>query len=168
MRNMYTQWLYNTSERGFTLLFAALLASLVTALGLAMFSIAKKELILSSLGRDSQFAFYTADTGAECAMYWDFRYDAFATSTVYTGATTCGGADLADFPVGDPKYDGVPGMGGAAISTFWFESGGRCAYVTVTKQDARALTTVEALGYNTACSDTTNPRRLERAVRAVF
>ena len=160
--------MYNKDQRGFTLLFAALLASLLTALGLAMFSIAQKEVVLSSLGRDSQFAFYAADTAAECAMYWDFRYDAFKESEVYAEATVCAGSALADFAPSHPRYDGVIGMGGADVSTFWFESEGRCAYVTVTKRDSHPFTTVEALGYNTPCDDTTNPRRLERAVRAVF
>lgn len=70
-----------SKERGFTLLLAALVASIVLALGTAIYSIAIKQLTLSSLGRDSQFAFYAADTMAECALYNDIRLGAFATST---------------------------------------------------------------------------------------
>ncbi|MAZ67603.1 hypothetical protein CL652_02435 [bacterium] len=152
---------------------AALVASLLTALGLAMFSIAQKEVVLSSLGRDSQFAFYAADTGAECALLWDFKYDAFATSTVYSSTSTpatCAGQQLQDFPTpyetGNP--DGVFGLGGTYSSTFWFEPNGYCVYVTVTKQDTNSRTIVESLGYSTPCSQPDHPRRLERAVRAVF
>jgi len=65
----------NTGSRGFTLLLAALVASIVLALGTSIYEIATKEVQLSSLGRDSQFAFYAADTAAECALYWDFRYN---------------------------------------------------------------------------------------------
>ena len=62
------------NEAGFTLLIAALVASVVLALGASIFDLAQKEVTLSSIGRDSQFAFYAADTAAECALYWDFRY----------------------------------------------------------------------------------------------
>jgi hypothetical protein len=161
------------TEAGFTLMLAVLIASLLTALGLAMFSIAQKEIVLSSLGRDSQFAFYAADTGAECALLWDFKYDAFSTSTTYTSTSTpatCADQQLQDFPTpyetGNP--DGVSGLGGASQSTFWFEPEGYCVYVTVTKQEGQPRTTVESLGYSTPCSQPNNVRRLERAVRAIF
>jgi Tfp pilus assembly protein PilX len=68
-------------ERGFTLMLAALVSSIVLALGTSIYEIAQKEVQLSALGRDSQFAFYAADTAAECALYWDFRYSYFATSS---------------------------------------------------------------------------------------
>lgn len=46
-------------------------SSIVLSIGLSLFNIVQKELILSGTGRDSQFAFYSADGGVECAMYWD-------------------------------------------------------------------------------------------------
>src|SRR5229473_174899 len=67
-----------TNQKGFTLLLAALISSIVLSLGAAIFSIAQKELALSSVGRNSQFAFYAADTAAECALYWDVRFSAFS------------------------------------------------------------------------------------------
>ncbi len=69
------------TKRGFTLLLAALVASIVLALGSSIFTIAKKQITLSSLGRDSQFAFYAADTVAECALYYDVRFSSSATSS---------------------------------------------------------------------------------------
>src|SRR5581483_9987816 len=69
-------------NKGFAMLFAVLVASLLLAIGISIFNLTVKELILSSSGRESQFAFYAADTGAECAIYWDFKgVDIFATST---------------------------------------------------------------------------------------
>src|SRR3990167_7483874 len=70
-----------SSERGFTLLLAAIVSSIVLAVGAAIFGIAQKQVLLSAIGRDSQFAFYAADTAAECALYWDFRCNYFASST---------------------------------------------------------------------------------------
>ena len=40
------------SNRGFTLLLAALVATIVLALASSIFTIAQKQLILSSIGRD--------------------------------------------------------------------------------------------------------------------
>jgi hypothetical protein len=75
---------------GFTLLLAALVASLVLSLGVSIFTIARKSILLSTMGRDSQYAFYAADTGAECALYWDLRHNHFpATSPPAT--ITCDG-----------------------------------------------------------------------------
>ncbi len=79
------------SSRGFTLLLAALVASIVLSIGTAIYSIAQKQVTLASLGRDSQYAFYAADTAAECALFWDDRPNtAFSTQTSYTSyfATT--------------------------------------------------------------------------------
>ncbi len=167
-----TLYARRASQAGFVLMLASLVASLLAALGIAMFTIAQKEIVLSSLGRDSQFAFYAADTGAECALYWDFKYDAFNTSQVYASSTsaTCAGQVLQDFPTsGDEgSSDGASGLGGTAISTFWFEPDGLCVKVTVEKQNENPRTKVEALGYSTACDDPNNRRRLERAVRATF
>lgn len=78
------------AKRGFTILLAALVASLVLALGISIFTIAQKQLILSSLGRGSQFAFYAADSGAECALYGDLRLRAFDEGATTTEITCAG------------------------------------------------------------------------------
>jgi hypothetical protein len=63
-------------EKGFTLLFAVLVSTLVLAIGASIISIALKQVILSGSARDSQFAFYAANTGVECALYWYYNgYD---------------------------------------------------------------------------------------------
>lgn len=56
---------------------AVLAASIALILGAAIANIATKEVLLSGLGRESQYAFYAADTAAECAQYWDYRYGYF-------------------------------------------------------------------------------------------
>ena len=78
------------SNRGFTILLAALVSSLVLALGISIVSIAQKQIVLSSTGKGSQFAFYAADSGAECALFFDMRFNHFSTTTPPTDIT-CGG-----------------------------------------------------------------------------
>ena len=62
-----------SDKKGFTLLFAILVSVLVLAVGASMITIALKQVILSGAGRESQFAFYAANTGVECALYWDLK-----------------------------------------------------------------------------------------------
>ena len=115
---------YN-NKRGFTLLFASLISALLLAISLAIFSISNKELVLSTTARDSQYAFYAADAGLECALYWDLQYNAFSISSPST--IVCNGLFFA-------------GMGGAGYnnaSTFEFtmSPASYCTKVSVTKYD---------------------------------
>lgn len=57
--------------RGFTIFFAVLVGSLALAIGLSIYELLVRELELSQVATQSQFAIYAADTGAECALYWD-------------------------------------------------------------------------------------------------
>ena len=159
-RNMVTQnsnlkTQTSLRQRGFTLLLATLMASLLLSIGAAIFAIVKKEVVLSSLGRDSQFAFYAADTGAECALYWDIRHDIFsATSSPYTDVK-CDGQNLGSIHF---VSFGTP-------ITFEYQPNGYCARVSVTKNATSPNTEIDARGYSTTCASiATNPRALERAI----
>lgn len=147
-----------THERGFTLLMAALVGSLVLSLGLSIVAIARKSVTLSSIGRDSQFAFYAADTGAECALYWDIRHGKFA-STTPSGDATCDGETLSlTTPATSPYTEPY------SIS-FLYEPNGYCAEVTVTKNAAHPRTEIHSNGYSVTCSQIENSARsLQRSV----
>jgi len=176
-----------THQNGFTLLLASLIASLLLSVGLSMFTIAQKEIILSSLGRDSQYAFYAADAGAECALYWDFK-NAFnpeeATHNATCNSKVIGTYELGVTPPSATSEDLVLGgksyQAGVATTNFWFEqsvsvgtNGGlrkHCINVTVVKrQDKSPATEINARGYSTGCDANGDPiinsRTLERAVR---
>jgi hypothetical protein len=146
---------------GFTILLAALVASLVLSIGISIYSVARKSVTLSTLGRDSQFAFYAADTAAECALYWDdSSRDAFSTTT--PAATISCDQDTATVEVTNASW---PGMELTVGDDNTLEPNGRCAIVTVTKRDTAPQTTIRADGYNVPCSErTTNPRTLQRSV----
>ena len=61
-------------KNGFTVFFAVLVSSLALAVGLAIYDLLQRELALSQVATQSQYAIYAADTGAECALYWDQKY----------------------------------------------------------------------------------------------
>lgn len=146
-------------HRGFTLLMSVLIASILLALGYEIYNLAVKEVTLSSAGRESQFAFFAADTGIECALHADVKLDAFATSSPLT-ELDCGTATttLARSTVGDDY-----------ITEFEFMLGGgtsiQCVNVRVTREDPKR-TTIESYGHNTCDQD--DPVRLERAIRVTY
>ena len=148
------------SERGFTLMLAALVASVALALGTAIFSLAQKELTLSSVGRDSQFAFYAADSGAECALYWDIRFQLFPTTTAQAKQLTCDS---------EQKTTSASNVNGKIVSTFEYEPNGYCAKVTVTKSNVNPRTVIDVDGYNTTCGNiSASSRSLERSVELKY
>src|SRR5665213_4595290 len=91
---------YSRRQAGFTLLIAALVASIVLSLASAIFDIAQKQVALASLSQQSQYAFYAADTAAECALYWDVRFSWFSTSTPGTAASCDGQTITLETPPG--------------------------------------------------------------------
>ena len=166
--------------KGFTIFFAMLVGSLALAIGLAIYDLTVRELDLSSTASQSQYAIYAADTGAECALYWDFKCpdadgcaisSAFATSTSNkwngrafppTTGIICNSVPI---PV-TPEFTNPA----AATTTFTFQipSGGvqtYCTSVTVAKSGTPIKTTITSKGYNAKCpSDGAAPNRLERVL----
>lgn len=152
------------AKRGFTLLISVLVGSILIALGSAIFNLVSKEIILSSSGRESQFAFFAADTGIECALYWDIKHNAFVSESPLTDVA-CGGA-----PATLTRTAGHNGSSPTLTTTFTFSlnsgAANPCAAVTVLKTTVPTSTVIASQGYNTCI--TTNPLRLERAIRVQY
>ncbi len=149
-------------QKGFTLFVALVVTGTLLLIAAGVVSLAVKQSFISASGRESQRAFYAADTGLECALYWDVKnpsgQSAFATST---GSTIFCNKDA-----NNPGNQWV--VGGAytsVINRINFLPDPYCAIVVVTK-GVGGSTKIESLGYNTC--DSSNPRRVERAVRATY
>lgn len=142
-------------QSGYALFTSIMLTGTLIVIAYATTNFAQKQLLLSTSGADSHLAFYVADSGVECAMYWDVKngptsaFDASAPGTVI-----CGGSTVAPMRVIS---------GGSVTSTFQIPVGSSCAIVAVTKTGAN--TTIESKGYNT-CGGGGN--RLERAIRITY
>ena len=67
------------SNSGFVMLFAVLLASFLVTLGVSIISISLKEIQMATAARDSQIAYYVADSARECLLYWDVKMGVFPT-----------------------------------------------------------------------------------------
>ncbi len=168
-------------SKGFAILYASLIASLVLAIGIAILNVTVKQITLSSAGRESQHAFYSADTGVECAQYLDhggggnsqcqgsiFSNDPNNPGICFTSQTTgvhydyqCIGQTL--------KFEDPPlTLSNGVTSHFYVDSNSTeniCFDVYVTKYQNGA-TTIDSRGYSTCDQNSAN--RFERAIRSSF
>ena len=175
-------------NRGMTLFIAVTIMGILLFISFAVVNITIKSTLLASSGRDSQFAFYAADSGLECALYWDSQKDAFATSTSgdVLDFKCAGSADLNSNQaiLGTSTLSRIGGGGDTnPTSTFGFvmnqglNSVPHCAIVTVYKYYAdksspldgykeTLMTYIKSRGYNTC--EMTNPRRVERGIEVTY
>jgi hypothetical protein len=64
---------YSSYNRGYTLLFAVLTATLVLGVTIFILSVSKRQFALSNIARESMYAIYAADSGIECVAGDPFR-----------------------------------------------------------------------------------------------
>ena len=167
------------NNRGYTLLFAVLVSSTVLSIGISILTISKKEFLLSSSARESTTAFYTADSGIECALYQDDTLGVFSKTAQPSSILPISCMGNSSIPV-NVNISGY-------TSTYNFDvkmqdnGSSACSSVTVAvnthwKVDSQvpggfdAQTVVTSKGYNLGwnstsktCSDA-SPRRVERAI----
>ncbi len=152
-------------EKGFALLIAIAVTGTLLLISTGMVNLALKQSNISGAGRDSQLAFYAADTGLECALYWDTKNPSGESAfNITTGVPIECNRDPVNAAV-PPGNQWV--VGGSSVSSFTmtFLPEPYCATVTVTK-NLDGTTQIESKGYNTC--DPNSPRRVERAVRATY
>lgn len=167
---------FKNSSKGVTLFIAVSIMAVLLFVSVAIANIAVKSSLFASSGRDSQFAFYAADAGMECAVYWDTRFDPsyFDVSTTSPSTSiSCGGQTLTTGAaiVGTSTLTRIGGEGvNNTLSTFGFilnqgsNSVPHCAIVTVLKTGA--TTYIKSRGYNSCVVG--NPRRVERGIEVTY
>lgn len=176
----------SAKQAGITLFIAVIVMSILLFISFAVINVALKGTLFASSGRDSQYAFYAADSGIECALYWDSKYptneSAFATSTITPSTPRtigCGGSSSVpnNMTTGDTIYGTTTltriGGGGNANPTsvfgFVLDKGANavpyCAIVTATK-NTNGTTYIKSRGYNTC--DASNLRRVERGIEVTY
>lgn len=150
----------HTSQRGFTLLVAIILSSVTLTLGLALLDIAYKHVILASTAKQSQAAFYNADSALECALYYDQKFGAFDyTAPIPAASITCSSTPVTSYSTAQDAQKRV------TIFTVPCSGGGVSATTTVYKYQSGA-TTLYADGFNTCVAN--DPKRIERGLKASY
>lgn len=170
-----------TSNRGFTIFFAMLVSGLALAIGVAIYDLTVRELDLAGTTLQSQYAIYAADTGAECALYWDFKCTAGgmcqAGSAFATSSNTIGVVfpppDNSEFRCNEIDITAsgnrsITSNTNAATTTFRVTFLPQLYYadVTVAKRGTPTVTTITASGYNTGA--TGGLIRLERKLQVNY
>jgi hypothetical protein len=169
MRKFLTK---NKKQKGYAILFTVVIVSAISVITAGLSNAAYKQLILSSLAKDSQLAFYEADTAGDCALYADlveypklFPSDSEASpSGIFStldSSWSCGGLDLTIVPViaGDPSS-------GYSLTPPQEDSSNPCFRIDVTKvpiDNNMMKTTITAKGYN-ICR-ISNLRTVERKIK---
>jgi hypothetical protein len=148
-------------EKGFALLFAVLIASVVLAISLGISLITLREVKLSGLVRDGTYAVYAANSGYECALFYD---EIAGTSSTFV--KTSGTAGIAK-----PIYCGqsasvmtIGGNDGLDYTEFQYNTqAGTCAKVRITigytvgvdpyTGDDVPGNKISSRGYNMSCTN---------------
>ncbi|MCX6786305.1 MAG: pilus assembly PilX N-terminal domain-containing protein [Candidatus Kaiserbacteria bacterium] len=151
-------------KRGFALLVAVIFMSVMLTLGLALGSLAYKQQMLASSATESQYAFYAADAGLECALYADQgqNQNIFAFPSIQPSSAPkmmCDGAN-ADFPTTFPTgiVSYTMGVQWVVTERLSLDTGKHCADVTVYKPAPNTGTTyIYSQGYDVPCSTVQNP-----------
>ena len=173
MSNFQFSILNFQKKRGFALLIAVIFMSVMLSLGLALSSIGYKQQVLASTATESQYAFYAADAGMECALYADQRQDLFNYSlhsqSNPPNFITCAGTTST---VQDYSYN-QSANGVLQVSEYLSLDASRCAKVTIYKyaapqQPSGAVTKIFSEGYDVSCSTVqyppTNARFVARGI----
>ncbi|MBI3632676.1 MAG: hypothetical protein HY226_00110 [Candidatus Vogelbacteria bacterium] len=177
---------------GFVLLFALLISSILLATGLGISRLMVRQISLASLSRESQVAFFAADSGMECAVHWRIfgKFNPVVPpATADSRSIYCNGYVIKDtLPTkdglllgtntscnayGEPPEKNI--INGSSMSCFIFPISvdpnatidglrrGACAFVVVDESDPTGLTTkITSNGYNKC--DLSLPDALQRTL----
>jgi hypothetical protein len=144
-------------NRGIALLFTLLIIGVAISLSIGVFNIILGELEIGEGARESMRAFYAADSGAECILYWDLKERAFVFDK--EKAITCAGSSPS-FTRSSQTVDGKAATVYQSTAPFSLANGA-CASLTVIKFNDGS-SRISALGENIC-----NPAALRVVQRGV-
>ena len=159
-------------KNGFAVLFAVMLASFLITLGISIFSISLREIQITTAVRDSQIAYYVADSARECALYWEVKkgafpicFDASCASTV-TAPISCNGNPI---NLVFNKINSSTTYSAATTTFFQYSPTSIAAPVSdliinINFTDPNVITTIQTRGHNTGILG----RRVERGIQQVY
>jgi len=146
-------------QKGFALLFTVIIVSAVSVITAGLTSAIYKQMVLSSLVKDSQTAFYQADTASDCALFADFvkvnEPDSTFLTTDINTPWSCGGLSLKKAGNED-SYTLSPDVDD--------DNSDPCFKIEIKR--VGSITTMNSKGYNIC--DKTNPRTVEREIQIEY
>lgn len=96
-------------KSGITLLLSLLITAALFTVALSVADLTIKEFELSALGRESQRTYYAAETGFDCANYWQVKQEVFST-TGPAVTISCNGVPRGSYnrAATQAKWDTIP------------------------------------------------------------
>jgi hypothetical protein len=141
---------------GFALLYAVIVIAVISSLGTVLSNLLVREAKLTATSRQSSKAYFHADAGAECALYWDVQEDHFPAppnDASDEGDIDCSGVSNINVTPSDD--------GGDNRYRFSIDNGanGICASVSVLKQSNKTI--IDSTGKDKCASATRVQRVLQ-------
>jgi Tfp pilus assembly protein PilX len=133
------------NNRGFALIIAIIFTSVILSLGLSIGSLGFKQMQLASSATQSQYAFYAADAGLECALYADQQQNLFNYQLNSVGLITCDNKQAT--PLSSSRDSNVL----VIKQQLSLDEGARCADVTIYKYSDYTAKFFSQ-GYDVPCS----------------
>lgn len=149
-----------TRERGFAMLFTILVISIIMSLAIGIANVTFKQGLLSSIAKDSLIAFYAADAGVECGLYYDFTVGIFPEGLSAESAPemlACGANTLSK--VSDMSYTNY-----IVYRENITDASKPCRNLVFDKTD-ETISLIQSRGYS-VCNNT--PRQVERALEVRY
>lgn len=157
--------LKNYNQSGYAMLYTIVIISIIMTISISLSNSIAKQLVLASVAKDSQVAFYQADMATECGLYLQFKKGTATSFYVPTGGSgtfSCGldsSGKIIDFEVTSPAnkiYDLTP----VNITS------GPCFNIHIDDTQTSPNRLIEARGYNQC--DSSVPNRVERALDVYY
>lgn len=156
---MKINFLNNNNNKGYAILFTVSVVAVISLITIGLSNANYKQMVLSSVARDSSKAFYEADIASECSLFADDT-DAYGDSD--SGTFNCAGYDFNFLRIKNGNIVTYTlDLSNPNLSKECFNS--------VTKKENTGdaiVTTIETKGYNIC--DTSNMRTVERAIRVTY
>jgi hypothetical protein len=156
MKKIISQF-YKSQEQGFVLLFSLVVSAIIFLVGAGVFSLAFKELLVSSLAQESQKSIFAADSGVECALYTD------SVNNTFDGANSSNPFSCFGISGITPEFNGT-----YYEFSIPFDEPHTCARVRVSLEDPEpGRKTVISQGYN-KCTSNAEPVQYQGLTERVY
>lgn len=154
---------FHNQKSGFVILFAVMVSSIIFAVTLGVANVSVKEIKFFTSAKESNSAFFAADTAAECALYNDKSTDNSFVQSGGSGVIRCSGTNIT-LSGSYPTWNFPMSQLGA--------DGNDCALVTVAKTVSPPATVIISKGYNegggTAGACTPGSNSIERQIELTY
>lgn len=142
---------------GYAILFALIVVAVLLVVSVTVSRVSFQELRISGVSQEAQKALNAANSGAECAIFWDRR------------ESSAFGQDDINYIDCYGNQSSISSEGDVYEFTVNFD-GDRCAIVEVDKTENKGddITVIKSRGYNICPDGDKDPNRIERAVEIEY